>query len=113
MKRIPFGYRAQHRPASTPPDSSYEAGSGPAERHRLRHWLSSKGTWEVLAGARLTHPRWVVAAARRHGLRPHWQGRVRVWSWPELQRLAQLETARRDRIAAAIALQLVAQEVEP
>lgn len=61
----------------------------------------------------MTHPRWVVAAARRHGLRPHWQGRVRVWSWPELQRLAQLETARRDRIAAAIALQLVAQEVEP
>jgi len=112
MERIPFGYRAQPCAVSTPQNSSCGAGSAPVERHRLRHWLSSKGTWEVLAGARLTHPRWVAAAARRHGLRPHWQGRVRVWSWPELQWLAELEAARRDRAAGAMALQLVRREVE-
>lgn len=64
----------------------------------------------MLAAARLTHPRWVVAAARRAGLRPHWRGRVRVWAWPELQRLAQLEAERRAtgsdplaRLAASLA----------
>lgn len=38
MKRIPFGYRAQHRPASTPPDSSQEAGSAPVQRFRWAIW---------------------------------------------------------------------------
>lgn len=76
---------------------------GAEDRCPLRHWLRSEATWETLAAARLTHPRWVVAAARRHGMRPHWRGRVRVWSWPELVRLAQLETDRRARGVAAMA----------
>ena len=88
---------------NTPLASGAGFGSDLAERHRLRHWLRSEATWETLAAARLTHPRWVVAAARRHGMRPHWQGRVRVWSWPELVRLAQLETDRRARGVAAMA----------
>ena len=70
------GLREMHAPA-------YESGYWP-----LRHWLRREPTWQVLAAAGLTHPRHLVAAARRAGLEPHWRGRVRAWSWPELLQLA-------------------------
>ena len=69
-------------------------GRGPV-RHPLRHWLRSVETWQALAGAQLTHPRRVAAAARRHGISAHWHGRVRVWSWRELELLVELEAERR------------------
>lgn len=68
-------------------------GGGPV-RHPLRHWLRSEATWQVLAGAQLTHPRTLAHRARCLGLKPHWAGRVRVWSWDELLQLAQPETER-------------------
>jgi len=76
---------------------------GAEDRCPLRHWLRSEATWGVLAAAGLTHPRTVAHRARCLGLKPHWSGRVRVWSWaellqlaqPEVERLVQLESQRR------------------
>lgn len=52
----------------------------------------------MLAAARLTHPRRLARRARCLGLRPHWAGRVRVWSWSELERLASAEAERLEAI---------------
>lgn len=46
----------------------------------------------------------MVRRARALGLRPYWAGRVRAWSWAELERLAtpeaqRLEQADRERLA--------------
>lgn len=74
-------------------------GSCPASgRQPLRHWLRSEPAWAVLAAAGLTHPRTVAHRARCLGLRPHWAGRVRVWSWSELERLASAEAQRLEAI---------------
>lgn len=74
-------------------------GSCPAsERQPLRHWLRSEPAWAVLAAAGLTHPRRLAHRARCLGLRPHWAGRVRVWSWSELERLASAEAQRLEAI---------------
>lgn len=79
-----------------PPAPVLPFGSHPGpEWQPLRHWLRCEATWAVLAAAGLTHPRRVVAAALRAGMRPRWRDRGRVWSWPELQRLAEVEAERR------------------